>query len=67
MILQQETSQFNQIKQPQIIQDYPPNLSISLSGGKENNCDSPSSGERRGKSSDWKSTGQFKTISRIVV
>jgi len=30
--------------------DHPLNLSISLSGGKENNCDSLSSGERRGKS-----------------
>lgn len=30
---------------PQIGQDYPLNLSISVSGGKENNNDSPSSGE----------------------
>ena len=34
---------------------YPLNLSISLSGGKETNLDSPSSGERRGTSSYWKS------------
>ena len=30
--------------------DYPPNLSILLGGGKETNRNSPSSGERRGKS-----------------
>ena len=29
----------------EIIQDYPLNLSISISGGKETNKDSPSSGE----------------------
>ena len=35
---------------PQIGRDYPLNLSISLSGGRETNQDSPSSGERSGKS-----------------
>src|SRR4029434_9749386 len=35
---------------PQIRRDNPLNLSILLSGGKETNQDSPSSGERRGKS-----------------
>ncbi len=30
---------------PQISQDYPLNLSISVSGGKETNKDSPSNGE----------------------
>ena len=30
---------------PEIRQDYPPNLSILISGGKENNCDAPSNGE----------------------
>lgn len=35
---------------PQIRRDYPLNLSILLSGGKETNKDSLSSGERRGKS-----------------
>jgi hypothetical protein len=30
---------------PQIRQDYPLNLSISVSGGKETNKDSPSNGE----------------------
>ena len=35
---------------PQIRRDDPLNLSILLSGGKETNKDSPSSGERRGKS-----------------
>lgn len=35
---------------PEFRQDYPLNLSISLSGGKETNQDSLSSGERTGKS-----------------
>lgn len=35
---------------PQIRRDNPLNLSILLSGGKETNKDSLSSGERRGKS-----------------
>ena len=35
---------------PQIRRDYPLNLSILISGGKETNQDSLSSGERRGKS-----------------
>ena len=30
---------------PELEQDYPPNLSILISGGKENNCDAPSNGE----------------------
>ena len=30
---------------PESKQDYPPNLSILISGGKENNCDAPSNGE----------------------
>ena len=33
---------------PQIKHDYPLNLSISISGGKETNKDSLSSGERTG-------------------
>ena len=40
---------------PQIGQDYPLNLSILISGGKETNRDSPSSGERSGNSSSFKS------------
>ena len=36
---------------PQFRQDYPLNLSISISGGKENKSDSLSSGERNGISS----------------
>lgn len=40
---------------PRIGQDYPPNLSILLSGGKETNGDSLSSGERSGKSSSLES------------
>jgi hypothetical protein len=43
----------------------PLNLSISLSGGKENNNDSPSNGEWSGKSSSWKS-GSLAVL-RIVV
>ena len=39
----------------QIRQDYPLNLSISVSGGKETNKDSPSNGEWSGKSSNLKS------------
>ena len=35
---------------PELRQDYPLNLSISISGGKENNYDSPSNGERTGNS-----------------
>ena len=49
---------------PQISQDYPLNLSISISGGKETNKDSPSNGEWSGKSSTLKS-GTFSI--RIVV
>ena len=30
---------------PELEQDYPPNLSILISGGKENNCDALSNGE----------------------
>jgi len=30
---------------PESRQDYPPNLSILISGGKENNCDALSNGE----------------------
>ena len=40
---------------PQIRRDHPLNLSISISGGKETNKDSPSNGERSGKSSSLKS------------
>ena len=35
---------------PELRQDYPLNLSISISGGKETNKDSPSNGERNGNS-----------------
>ena len=42
---------------PQIRQDYPLNLSISISGGKETNKDSLSSGEWSGKSSKLESPG----------
>ena len=38
------------ICRPEIRRDYPLNLSISVSGGKETNKDSLSSGERSGKS-----------------
>ena len=40
---------------PEIKQEHPLNLSISVSGGKETNKDCLSSGEWRGKSSSWKS------------
>ena len=39
-----------------IRQEYPLNLSILLSGGKETNKDSLSNGEWSGRSSDWKSS-----------
>lgn len=45
---------------PQLKQDYPLNLSILISGGKENNSDSLSNGEWTGKSSDLKSGSQFR-------
>ena len=35
---------------PEFRQEHPLNLSISISGGEETNQDSPSSGERTGKS-----------------
>ena len=38
------------IIRPELRQEHPLNLSISISGGKETNQDSPSSGERTGKS-----------------
>ena len=40
---------------PEIKQDHPLNLSISVSGGRETNQDSLSKGDWRGKSSGWKS------------
>ena len=49
---------------PQISQDYPLNLSISISGGKETNKDSPSNGEWSGKSSNLKA-GAFGV--RVVI
>ena len=45
----------NSQTEPQIRRDYPLNLSISISGGKETNKDSLSNGERSGKSSSLKS------------
>lgn len=39
----------------EVKQEHPLNLSISLSGGNENNNDCPSSGERSGKSPSFKS------------
>ena len=39
-----------QTHRPQVERHYPPNLSILISGGKETNRDSLSSGERSGKS-----------------
>ena len=47
--------QHDDLYRPQIRRDYPLNLSISISGGKETNQDSPSNGERTGNSSNFKS------------
>ena len=52
---------------PDIRQDYPLNLSILISGGKETNKDSPSNGEWSGKSSSLKSLSQIYFVRRIVV
>lgn len=49
---------------PQVRRDYPLSLSISISGGKETYKDSPSNGERTGKSPAWESGGP---AVRIVV
>lgn len=49
---------------PQIRRDYPLSLSISISGGKETYKDSPSNGERTGKSPALESGGP---AVRIVV
>jgi hypothetical protein len=49
---------------PQVRRDYPLSLSISISGGKETYKDSPSSGERTGKSPALESVGP---AVRIVV
>ena len=43
------------LSESQIRRDHPLNLSISISGGKETNKDSPSNGERSGNSSSLKS------------
>lgn len=42
---------------PQVRRGYPLSLSISISGGKETNKDSPSNGERTGKSPSLESDG----------
>ena len=47
---------------PRLRQGYPLNLSISLSGGKETNKDSPSNGEWSGKSSSLKPVPLWKGI-----
>ena len=52
---------------PQIRRDYPPNLSILISGGKENNRDSPSSGERTGKSPSPNLAAHFCVAARMRV
>ena len=53
---------------PQVRRDHPLSLSISISGGKETNKDSPSNGERSGKSSNLKAgtSGVRVVISRRV-
>ena len=45
-----KTRNYYLLSRPELRQDYPLNLSISLSGGKETNKDSLSNGERTGKS-----------------
>ena len=40
----------NPFSRPELRQEHPLNLSISISGGKETNQDSPSNGERSGNS-----------------
>lgn len=52
------------IVRPQVRRGYPLSLSISISGGKETYEDSPSNGERTGRSPTWESSGM---IARIVV
>ena len=52
---------------PQIRRDYPPDLSILISGGKENNRDSPSSGERTGKSPSPNPAAHFCAAARMGV
>lgn len=52
---------------PQIRRDYPPDLSILISGGKENNRDSPSSGERTGKSPSPNPAAHFRAAARMGV
>ena len=50
-----DAREFILFSRSQIRQDYPLNLSISISGGKETNQDSPSNGERTGNGPTWKS------------
>ena len=45
---------FSSLPEPQIRRDHPQNLSLSISGGRETNQDSPSNGMRSGKSSSLK-------------
>jgi len=50
MVLYSNLMCTNQMAPPRFRRDYPLNLSISVSGGKESNSDSLSSGERNGNS-----------------
>jgi len=52
---------------PQIRREYPLDLSILISGGKENNRDSPSSGERTGKSPSPNPAAHFCAAARMGV
>jgi len=52
---------------PQVERQYPLNLSILISGGKETNRDSLSSGERSGKSPSSESGRASSFVPRIVV
>ena len=52
---------------PRTEPDHPPNLSILISGGKETNRDTPSSGERRGFSSSLKSGPASRGVGIVVL
>lgn len=58
---------YRSVFRPQIRREYPPDLSILISGGKENNRDSPSSGERTGKSPSPNPAAHFCVAARTGV
>ena len=62
-----KTTLRNTKTRPQVERQYPLNLSILISGGKETNRDSLSSGERSGKSPSSESGRASSFVPRIVV